>query len=116
MMKGHEHLIEMRQKRKKPAIVFLNDFPCLTDWHKWSDESVTICTHGDSLETLDLRFLVGLKVSIVSKIEKRAKQLFDMVKAAGAIAIAASHIKSNKPAYEQDGWVNVWAKEDVNHG
>lgn len=114
-MRGHQPLIEMRMKRQKPDVVFLNDFSCDVNWQEF-DDAVTICTHGDILQTLDLRFLVGLTVSISGATEQRAKQLFDMVKSAGAEVVAACHVKENESPYSQTGWAEIWQKECVNLG
>lgn len=65
-MRGHEALIEARLQGLKPAFVFINDYPCLTDWNETGDHC-TINTAGKALKSLDLRFLRGLKVSIASK-------------------------------------------------
>ena len=75
-MHGHLPLIAMRKRGIKPGIVFLNDFPCETakDWHNpgekfgesWGPDHATVCTVGDVIQLLDLRFLVGMRVSITS--------------------------------------------------
>lgn len=58
-MNGHRELIAMRRAGYKPAFVFVNDFPCQTDWAKWGDHP-TVCTDGDTPELEDFRFLVGV--------------------------------------------------------
>lgn len=108
-MRGHHKLIEMRRERKRPGIVFLNDYPCETNWHTNKGDAVTICTDGDVIQTLDMRFLVGLKVSIGSPSEIRAKALFEKCKASGASVIAACHIK-DAPYWEQNGWTEIYRK------
>lgn len=108
-MRGHQHLIEMRMNRRKPEIVFLNDYPCETNWLEHG-ECPTICTHGDDLKQLDLRFLVGLTVSISATVEKRAKQLFELVKSAGAAVVAACHVQDDKHHCDQTGWSEIWQK------
>lgn len=114
-MRGHQHLIQMRMNRRKPEIVFLNDYPCETSWVEYG-ECPTICTHGDRIQELDLRFLVGLTVSISSTVEMRAKQLFEVVKKAGAAVVAACHVQVDKHQFEQSGWSEFWQKEGVTHG
>ena len=42
-MRGHHELIEMRRNRKAPRMVFLNDYPCETDWFENPGDAVTIC-------------------------------------------------------------------------
>ena len=78
-MHGHLPLIAMRKRGIKPGIVFLNDYPCETskDWHNpgeefgesWGLDHATVCTVGDVIQLLDLRFLVGMRVSITSTTE-----------------------------------------------
>lgn len=109
-MKGHEDLIQMRLQRKAPAIVFINDYPCQTDWMR-ERAATTICTHGDVIQMLDLRFLVGLKVSISSASEIRAKALFEACRNAGAHTVAACHVQPDRRAWEQAGWTQIWSKQ-----
>ena len=109
-MRGHENLIRMRVEGLRPKIVFVNDYPCKTDWfdHK---EHATVCTENDPLSSLDLRFLVGLRVSISATTESRAKALFERVKAAGAAVVAAVHVQHEKHHTAQSGWCEVFKKE-----
>lgn len=109
-MRGHERLIEYRLKGKAPRLVFVNDYPCKTDWHENPGDAVTICTHGDPIETLDLRFLVGLRVSISTPSEKRAKTLFERVKKAGASAVAVCHVQTDRKPWEQNGYAETWSR------
>ena len=108
-MKGHEPIISLRQSGKKPAIVFLNDFPCDTDWPRFGDHA-TVDVSADQPEWLDLRFLVGLRVSITGTSEKRAKRFMEACKAAGAITVGAgvsAHVSGGR--YEP-GWSEIWHK------
>jgi hypothetical protein len=107
-MRGHHELIEMRRNRKAPRMVFLNDYPCETTWFENPGDAVTICTTGDDLETIDLRFLVGLRVSVSSPSEKRAKRLFELCKGYVS-AVAACHLQDVEP-WQQKGWADVWVK------
>ena len=106
-MKGHEEIIRMRFDGKAPSIIFINDFPCQTDWWE-NDDYCTVCTFGEPIKTLDMRFCVGLVVSICSTSEKRAKELFEACK--GARVIASSHHKVGKLAWQQDGWTKIWQR------
>lgn len=116
-MRGHQKLIEMRMNRKRPGIVFVNDYDCYVDWHTNVGDAVTISTAGDVVQALDLRFLVGLKVSVSSPSEIRAKALFEKCKAAGADTVAACHIQEANQPWQQSGWVNVYRKQaEVAHG
>ena len=105
-MKGHDHLIQLRKAGRAPKIVFLNDYPCKTDWHTYGDHA-TVCTHGDLMSSLDLRFLVGLTVSISASTESRAKALFAKAKWFGAKTVAACHVQQGVKPWEQSGWVEV---------
>jgi hypothetical protein len=108
-MKGHETLIQMREAGRAPGIVFLNDYPCTTRWAEWG-EYATVCTAGDSLSSLDLRFLVGLAVSVSAESEDRAKTLFRLCKQSGAKTVAACHVVPGIGPYKQTGW------SDIHHG
>lgn len=110
-MRGHERLIDMRKAGKAPKIVFVNDYQCATDWFESPDDHVTICTDGDAIELLDLRFLVGVMVSVGSTNERRAKALFDRCKAASASVVAACHVQKQTHPTLQTGWTQIWRKE-----
>lgn len=106
-MRGHEHLIEMRKAGVRPAAVFINDFPCKTDWADCG-ENATVCTDGDPLSSLDLRFVVGMTVHVSSMNEDRAKRLAEMCKQSGARAVAAAHgMRINEWKFET-GWCEIW--------
>ena len=110
MMRGHERLIELRKAGKAPKMVFINDWPCNTNWFENPGDAVTICTHGDDVNLADLRFLVNLKVSISSESEDRAKTLFNRAKESGAAMVAGCHYQKGVKRWEQDGWAQVWSK------
>jgi len=101
-MKGHDAIIQMRINRQRPEWVFVNDYPCSTDWAKHNDQA-TISVHGDNIRTLDLRFLLGLKVSVSSASEERARELFDACQRHHVSLVAASHTVKN-------GWTEVWPR------
>jgi hypothetical protein len=112
-MRGHGKIIEARMKRKVPPFVFVNDYPCKTDWFEYG-EHATVCTAGDALSGMDFRFLTELKVSISALSEGRAKAIFERVKAAGASVVAACHVVDGCSHHEQTGWSQVWRKEVAN--
>lgn len=109
-MRGHDAIVAMRLKGKRPAIVFVNDYPC--DEHDWAahGDHATVCTHGDAIELLDLRFLIGCMVSISSTSEARARALFEAARKAGADVVGACHVNPAKREFEQDGWCEVWVR------
>lgn len=115
-MRGHEAIIRMRsQFGKKPVFVFINDYPCETDWFEDDSKFARVSVYGDDLSSLDLRFLVGLGVSITASTEARAKVLFELAKEAGASVVASCHIQYGQHEFKQDGWAQAWRKE-VAHG
>lgn len=118
-MRGHNEIIELRKSGLKPGWVYLNDFPCETDWYK-NGLPATVCVAGESFSGLDLRFLVGLSVVANSDSETRAKALFSAAKKSGAEFVAGVEIQPCKHHSEQSGWADTWWKplpsSGVNHG
>ena len=129
-MHGHQPLIDMRRGGAKPSgIVFIDDLPnpISKDWQNpgesraevWEPDQPTICTYGDVIQMLDMRFLVGLTVSVSSYSEIRAKALFEKAKVCGAAVVASTHaIEVPKPFGQtafKSGWTEIWrkAKETV---
>lgn len=112
-MQGHIPIIQMRMKRKAPRIVFVNDYPCQTDWFENEGDAATVSVHGDAIETLDLRFLVGLRVSISSPQENRAKALLERCRDIGVAAVASCHIQTDKKPFEQNGWTGIWVRPEM---
>lgn len=106
-MRGHEKLIAMRRHGKRPAIVFVNDFLCPTDWFETGGRHVTVSVAGDALHRADLRFLVGLTVSATSYDEARAKALMQACQRAGAAVVGAGHCLGDGPRCGT-GWCEVW--------
>lgn len=111
-MRGHEQIIAMRKIGRAPAIVFVNDYPCKTasDWHLHGDHA-TVDVHGDVVQLLDTRYLVGLRVSISGSTEVRAKALAEKAKAAGASVVAASHAIKVGQRFAT-GWCEVWERKN----
>lgn len=109
-MRGHEGIIAMRKAGKKPGIVFLNDYPCSTEWMNARDHA-TVDVSGDQPEWLDLRFLIGLRVSITGATEKRAKRLMDACKRAGAVTVAAGAPVPKDGYFAESPWSEIWHKE-----
>lgn len=111
-MRGHTEILRARMAKMAPSFVFVNDYPCKTDWFEGNDHA-TVCTHGDALANADFRFLVGLKVSISAPTEERAKALFERVKAAGAAVVAACHVNPDKHPHLQNGWAEIFHKAEA---
>ena len=107
-MRGHIPIIELRLQRKVPKFVFINDYPCKTDWFEHGD-AATVCTAGDTLSSIDLRFLVGLRVSITALSETRAKALFSKAVEAGAVTVGAGVSNPLKHTLDQSQcWSEVY--------
>lgn len=73
-MNGHRELITMRRAGFKPAFVFVNDYPCHTDWAKFGDHP-TISVDGDTPELQDFRFLVGVTAIVAGFDADRVKRI-----------------------------------------
>ena len=125
-MRGQDPIIAMRKRGTRPAIVFINDYPDRTanDWQNpggrrgetWPSDHATVCTHGDVIQLLDMRFVKGLRVSITGTSEVRTKALFAHCKAAGASTVAASHAIEDGH-FVRSGWTEVFHREtEVAHG
>lgn len=108
-MRGHDKVQAMRVHGKKPKIVFINDWPCRTDWFE-TGEHATVCVHNDDISCLDFNFLRDLTVSISSESESRVKRLFERAKAAGASVVAGCHVK--KILADQTGWTEIYRKPE----
>jgi len=108
-MRGHEPLIAMRKAGRRPACVFLNDFLCQTDWPQYGD-SATVSIHGDAPETLDLRFLVGMTVSVLATDENRARTILEACKAAGAEIVAIGCARMTAHGYVASTMGEIWRK------
>lgn len=73
-MKGHETIIEMRKQRQAPAWVWINETG--DDWGKFNDSMPTVVIEpSERVELLDLRWSVGLNLSIAAVGEKRVNQI-----------------------------------------
>jgi hypothetical protein len=112
-MRGHTTIMRIRSEGKAPPLVFVNDYPCKTDWFEHAEHAM-VCTDGDSLSSMDFRFLTGLRVSVSATSEARARALFDRIKAAGATAVAAVHVQQDRHSSDQSGWCEVFNLENSN--
>ena len=108
-MRGHQAIIAQRLKGQAPKIVFVNDYPCRTDWFETHDHA-TVCTAGDALSSLDFRFLVGLTASISAATPQRAQALFALAKASGAATVAACCPPDYRAAQPAGEWVEIFHK------
>ena len=106
-MKGQDEIIRMRMNGLKPEWVHIYDFPYPTDWLE-QEMTPSICTDNDLIKTLDMRFLINLKVCVSSCSEKRAMALFEACKQAKVTLVAAAHVQTDKPTWKQDGWTGIY--------
>lgn len=108
-MRGHEALIAMRHKRRKPAICFIEtDFDRLdqaSEWYRESPATAYVLVEAkDSLATLDLYFLVGMLVQVDGSDVHRVRAVVEAAEAAkayrvlGAVRTAAGVVWSHDTA------------------
>lgn len=85
-MKGHDHIIKLRKAGYRPKAIFIFDEPTDIDQPSWVEDLtyMDVCTHGDSIGSLDLRFLVGVPVTVIGPVIERAKSLAVECRKAGA--------------------------------
>jgi len=94
-MRGHEFLIGLRRKGWKPAMVFIDTQPDpARSWRLWPQVDLDFpqveVLPDDALSSLDLRFLVGLRVLITGRDQRRVERLKDMCFDAGAACVVAT--------------------------
>lgn len=123
-MRGHEPIIAMRKKGIRPSIIFIDDTPKLSvlsrEWHNpgerygevWEPDFPAVdVLDTETVERLDLRFVMGCVVSISSGTERRAKRLLAACQRAGAKVVAATHaIEANGRI--ESGWTEIWRAEN----
>lgn len=92
-MRGHEPLIALRRRGLRPALVDIDLEPCpwrnWSTWPEWTTVPQIEVQPGDSIQLLDLRFLVGLTVQVSGFNGPRVLALADACKAAGAARVLA---------------------------
>jgi len=111
-MRGHEPILAMRKAGKRPVVVFLNDYPCPgeLEWNEYGEHAtVEVC--GDQPELLDLRFLVGMRVSISAETVDRAERLMQACKDAGAELVGAGVVEVVNGRHE-GVWSAVWRRQE----
>lgn len=109
-MRGHTEVERIRLQGRLPKVVFVNDYPCKTDWFE-TGEHATVCVHNDAIASLDFRFLTGLTVSIGSESQARAQRLFERAKEFGAAVVAACHVQRGNGLLYQAGWTEIYRKD-----
>lgn len=96
-MRGHEPIIAMRRRGKRPAFVFLDTTRTtapMCEWRDWPNVSPAIPSvwvePDDAPHRLDLRFVFGLSVVVTGIDADRVKALADAAYSAGALRVIAS--------------------------
>ncbi len=102
LVKGHEKLIEMRQRGRNPSTIFIetdadNRLKPWRDWHVVNaDAPVLLVEPDDSPLRLDLRCVIGLPVHVDGCDEKRVKAVADACLVAGAVRVISSLCDFNR--------------------
>ena len=94
-MKGHLPLIAMRRAGKAPVLVSLYDTDVCQwrDWQDWEELGALpqiLIESTDAPHRLDLRFLVGLRVTIAVSSADRLTALAGACRRAGAVQVVGS--------------------------
>lgn len=103
-MRGAEKLIELRKAGRRPSVVFINDYPTPAMYL----DGTTVDISGSDLSSVDLRFLVGLTVSTGASTERRAKDILEACKRAGAAVVAVCHVPDLRRDQNNNDYVEVW--------
>lgn len=129
-MRGQDAIIAMRQRGKKPALVFLDllrDHAPMPAWRDWPEVSPAIPTvwvqDDDTPERLDLRFVIGLSVVISGRDAGRVESLKQAAIDAGAQRVIAATLTLDESGQEHRvvsitdtaGPVNLTPEEPI-HG
>jgi len=91
-MRGHDHIVSLRLSGFKPAGVYLWDTPVQIHGPQWSEDFrfMDVCTAGDSIEAMDLRFVVGVPVTVFGDDVKRVRDIAGACRKAGSVRVVAS--------------------------
>jgi hypothetical protein len=91
-MQGHDQVIAMRLQGFRPEHVFIFDTPGKVKPSEWKTDYqlIDVHTNGDPVESLDLRFLVGMAVTVLGSEQKRCKALAGACVKAGAALVAVT--------------------------
>ncbi len=92
-MDGHQAILKMRiEQRIKPPAVFINDFPCEPGLADPETVMPSVCVHKDAIQGLDLRFLAGMRVHVISLDVGRARGLYERVIEFQPFSVIACHV------------------------
>jgi hypothetical protein len=88
-MKGADTIIKMRRAGFRPHSVFIWDIDWPVVAPAWDEDLIRmdVCTHGDSISALDMRFLVGIPVQVYGEKIDRVRLLGNQCRKAGAQSV-----------------------------
>lgn len=110
-MRGHDTIIALRRRGIMPSIVFINDYPCDVDWFKFNDHAKVEILPTEAVDRLDMRFVIGMTVSISSENLERAQAISQACKSAGAAVVAAGCSQKIGPTGRYENvWAEVWRR------
>lgn len=91
-MRGHDQIINFRKLGFRPESVFLWDMPVQLSEPQWLEDFrfMEVSTYGDGTGSLDLRFLVGLPVTVIGEEIARVQAIANECKKVGADRVIAS--------------------------
>jgi len=98
-MKNHHRIIEMRRAGQKPTMVFLTDYPEQDSKWLMDTDHIEVNVFHDVPERADLRFLIGLSVTITTSSKARAKAFFAACVEAGANTVSTCYHPDEKDNY-----------------
>lgn len=104
-MRGHEQIIAMRKRGVRPDVVFIwcgkDGIGSCLDWHLETPKHPEIeIADTDALSGLDLRFVVGLVVSINGLDPLRVAAVHAGCMAAGAKRVVSAAVYFDRPGSE----------------
>jgi hypothetical protein len=91
-MRGQEHVIAVRMAGRKPQGVYLWDMPVTINGPQWVEDYafMDVCTAGDPVGSLDLRFVVGIPVTVFGDDSNRVREIARQCCTSGADRVIAS--------------------------
>ncbi len=103
-MRGHEPIITMRRNGRKPATVYLETSMWAPEWADWPrTDQVDARVHieaRDSIERLDLRFVIGCQVRIDGNDQPRVRDLFAAARDHGAERVIAHVMQARRDTFD----------------
>lgn len=92
-MRGHEPLIAMRLRGRRPPLVRLELDPMpwrdWAEWTEWTDTAMVEVSPSDVIGRLDLRFVVGMPVAVTGSDDGRVRAVYQAALKAGASRVLA---------------------------